>query len=166
MRLRDLPPHVQDAARRQVRPAATRRAATDDAGRDLPRPICCTIVGPPATKKNSGEIVRGGRRGTGRPFLLPSAAYRRWARLAIPQLAACARAHGPVGVPVTLAATVYRARRVGDLINYLQAIQDVLQDAGVLVDDRWVESLDGSRLALDRANPRVEITLIPMQSED
>lgn len=153
MRIRDLPPHLQ--ARARV------KAATP---RDLQAPITAVIIGPPATKKNSGQIVS--RAGTGRPFLLPSAAYKRWARRAVPQLWACARAHGPIGVPVGLAATVYRARRVGDLINYLQAIQDVLQDAGVLVDDRLVESLDGSRLALDRQNPRVELTLSPLDVEN
>jgi Holliday junction resolvase RusA-like endonuclease len=54
-------------------------------------------------------------------------------------------------------------RRV-DLVNLIEALQDVLVKAGVLADDNSsiVVSTDGSRVALDRRNPRTEVEITPL----
>lgn len=55
-------------------------------------------------------------------------------------------------------------RRV-DLTNLLEATDDILVKAGVLDDDRAtiVAAHDGSRVLLDRKNPRVEIEITEME---
>jgi hypothetical protein len=70
---------------------------------------------------------------------------------------------GPLITPVSLQARVYRDRNAGDLGNYLAAICDVLERAGVVENDRLIQSFDGSRLLIDRKNPRVEIELTPLR---
>ena len=52
------------------------------------------------------------------------------------------------------------ARRV-DLTNLLEALDDVLVNAGVLADDNCniIYSHDGSRAFVDRENPRTEIVI-------
>lgn len=48
-----------------------------------------------------------------------------------------------------------------DLTNLMNATHDLLQDAKIIADDSSdiVKSVDGSRVELDRENPRVEITI-------
>lgn len=116
-----------------------------------------TIIGPPRTKKNSMRVVRAGNRAR----LLQSRAAMEWADSAIPQLRSQCRP-GMWRVPVNLHATVYRDRDVGDLGNYLAAICDALEKAGVVQNDRLIGGFDGSRLAIDRERPRVEIELTPL----
>jgi Holliday junction resolvase RusA-like endonuclease len=50
------------------------------------------------------------------------------------------------------------------MVNLMEATLDILVDAGVLADDnsRIVVSHDGSRVMLDRENPRAEITITRM----
>ena len=68
----------------------------------------------------------------------------------------------PCAVPVNLCATVYRAKNVGDLGNYLAAVCDALEKAGVVENDRLIGGFDGSRLLTDPKRPRVEIALRPL----
>jgi hypothetical protein len=130
----------------------------------------------PKTKKNSPMIVPGVRH----PILLPSEAYREWERFALESLKKAGivepvmmgrKANGKPDVrlrwtvaeaidyPVNCCALVYRDARVGDCCGYYQAIGDMLQAAGIVADDRWISSWDGSRLLKDAARPRIEIAL-------
>jgi len=115
------------------------------------------IFGPPRTKKNSQRIVRAGRH----PRILPSRAQVAWAKSAIEQLAHQWK-RPPLREAVHVAATFFRERKVGDLINFAQALADALQAAGVVSDDKFIESWDGTRLSKDAANPRVELTIEPL----
>lgn len=56
-------------------------------------------------------------------------------------------------------------RRRVDLVNLMEATCDILVKAGVLDDDRAaiVAGHDGSRVLLDRQNPRVEIEITRME---
>lgn len=70
-----------------------------------------------------------------------------------------------IGVKVNLKGTFYMpTKRRVDLVNLLEALQDILVLAGVLVDDNSeiVVSTDGSRVLLDRENPRTEIEITPV----
>lgn len=118
------------------------------------------IDGIPRTKKNS---MRPWKRGN-RTFLIPSAAATSWTASAVRQLQAqlCAN---PIDYPVSLNAQIYRARRTGDLGNYLAAICDALESAEIVTNDKFILSFDGSRLKHDACNPRVEIELTEMASE-
>jgi len=128
--------------------------------------VTFTILGPPRTKKTSNRLVRAG----GRARILPSKANVGWTNAAVLQLQAAFRkwsrgwvgGHGPVSVPVNVRALIYRDANRGDAVGYYQAIADALEAAGVVENDRLCVSWDGSRLLVDRARPRVEITLEPI----
>lgn len=143
-----------------------------------------TILGTPRTKKNSQRITSHGG-------ILPSAAFEAYEKgavfiPAIPTSVIAARyAHEvelrrakaerrkpracatdrpsvvPIG-PLNMCAVVYRATDVGDLFGYLQGIADMLQNAGVIADDKWIKMSDGSRLEKDPKTPRVEVLLTPL----
>ncbi len=117
-----------------------------------------TIPLPPVTKKNHGRIVMCGRY----PKLLPSKAYENYARNAKPFLQTIYRNVGSVDSPVNLKCVFYLdRRRKGDLAGYLQAVQDLLVETGILADDNRniVASVDGSAVLYDKENPRTEVTV-------
>lgn len=120
------------------------------------------ILGPPRTKKNSSRIAR---RRDGSPFILPSSSARAWEREAVLQLRRQDTSPDPISSPVNVAALVYRERAVGDLVNYLEAIADALEAAGVVKNDKWIVSWDGSRLLKDAARPRVELVIGEAETE-
>jgi Holliday junction resolvase RusA-like endonuclease len=138
-----------------------------------------TILGVPATKKNSPRMFRNRRTGTS--FPMPSKASADWTESAVAQLAATwgrsshvtaidsrrgivTMGYGPIQCGVSVKALVYRARAVGDLDNYLTCVGDALQKAGVIVNDKQIESWDHSRKLIDRARPRVEVEVSPYPS--
>ncbi len=126
-----------------------------------------TIPLPPVTKKNHGRIVTLGERcrycGKGKYFkLLPSKQYENYARSAKHFLQTIYRTVGLVDSPVNLKCVFYLdRRRKGDLAGYLQAVQDLLVETGILADDNRniVASVDGSVVLYDKENPRTEITV-------
>lgn len=108
----------------------------------------------PTTKKNSQQIIqRAGKR----PLIIQSEKYRQYARDAAWFLR---RPAAPIAQPVNVRCLFYRGsnRRV-DLTNLLEAIDDILVEAGVLQDDNFkiVAAHDGSRVFVDPARPRTEI---------
>lgn len=118
------------------------------------------VHGAPRTKKNHTRILRV----RGRVVVAQSESHDAWANTAILQLRA--KSHGlPAWIrgPVNLRARIYRERDTGDLGNYLAAICDALQAAGVVTDDREILGFDGSRLLKDAKNPRVDIVLTPLE---
>jgi Holliday junction resolvase RusA-like endonuclease len=109
---------------------------------------------------------------------MPSKKSKDWEKDAIGQLRRQVLPRAVPGLPtfwsdVTVNAQIYRARDTGDIHNFFQAIGDALQGGGgrrnrvpcVLADDSQIKSWDGSRLRLDRKNPRVELTIEPMEDE-
>jgi len=113
------------------------------------------ILGAPRTKKTSNRVVRLRGKKAGRPLVLPSKAWATWCRFAMIQPASGL----DVVVPVNCAATFYRDANRGDLVGYMQGLADLLEKRGIIANDRLIVSWDGSRLAVDRDRPRVEITL-------
>lgn len=68
----------------------------------------------------------------------------------------------PIEDPINLKCIFYKEQdRRADLCGYLQAIQDALVKSGLLKDDnaKIVKSVDGSRVDLDRENPRIEVCI-------
>lgn len=119
--------------------------------------LCMTIYGNPKTKKNSSQIIVN--RNTGRPMLIPSKAYKQYEKDCGMQL----KGKGmKIDYPVNLKATYYRKdRRKVDLSNLHEALQDILVKYGVLADDNFtiVVSHDGSRVEIDKENPRTEVEI-------
>jgi Holliday junction resolvase RusA-like endonuclease len=59
-----------------------------------------------------------------------------------------------------------RTRRKCDLTNLLEAIDDILTHYGVIADDNYciVQSHDGSRVFVDKDDPRTEVIIEEVRS--
>ena len=116
-----------------------------------------TIPLNPIPKKNNTKIITN--RATGRPMVIQSDRYRQYEK----DSAIFLRRHSrrePIEEPVNLKCLFYRKdRRPIDLVNLLEAIQDILVKYDILKDDnsKIVASTDGSRVLYDKDNPRTEI---------
>ena len=117
-----------------------------------------TIPFPPVTKKSSQQIYINKR--TGKRFVTQSDRYKSYEYASCLSIKPLYRKK--IDFPVNLAATFFMptARRV-DLVNLIEALQDVLVKAQVLADDnsQIVVSTDGSRVKLDRKRPRTEVEI-------
>lgn len=68
----------------------------------------------------------------------------------------------PINQPVNVQVAFFRdSERRCDLTNLLEAIDDILVKYGILADDNFkvIYSHDGSRVFVDRENPRTEIVI-------
>ena len=117
-----------------------------------------TIPLAPVTKKNHQQILTN--RKTGKPFVAQSSAYKRYEKAAGYFLTPKPESPLEGLCEVTAVFHMPTARRV-DLTNLLEALDDVLVAAGVLADDNSniIYSHDGSRVFVDRENPRTEIVI-------
>jgi hypothetical protein len=68
--------------------------------------------------------------------------------------------HCPIDYPVNCRALFYRDANRGDAVGLYQGLADVLEHGGVVTNDKYLVSWDGSRLLKDSARPRVEVELI------
>lgn len=121
--------------------------------------IKLVISGRPTTKKNSSRVVRRGKFSK----VLPSEAFERYQEAALWQLKSC-RQH--IDGPVWAKCLYWMPSRQSwpDLIGLLQASSDILEMAGIISNDRWIKSYDGSRIVgIDKKNPRAEIVLVPLE---
>ena len=115
-----------------------------------------TILGDPKTKKNSQRLIRVGAR----TVPIYSQAYEQYRDDFIRQI----RGHMKrlIAFPVNVQCLYYmRTKRKVDLVNLIEATNDLLVDSQVLLDDNSgiIVSHDGSRVKYDKSNPRVEITI-------
>ena len=130
-------------------------ASTPCGGRDG---LHLVIEGAPVTKKNSQRVFTV----NGHLKIMPSKAYKEYEEMALRQLMAQPTPVAPISVPVTVTC-VYRMpthRRV-DLVNLLEATDDILTRARIIEDDcvQIVASHDGSRVTYDKDHPGVDITI-------
>ena len=111
---------------------------------------------PPITKKNSQQILTNRR--TGKPFIAPSSAYKRYEQQAMLYLHP--KPKTPLEGRYNVRLLFYMpTRRKVDKTNLESAIMDVLVDAKILADDNRniVAATDGTRVYYDKENPRTEI---------
>lgn len=114
-----------------------------------------TIPIEPKTKKNHQQIIIC----KGRPMVIPSKQYKDYEKQALNYLLfnpTC------VDYAVNVEAHFYLStRRKCDLVNLLQALDDILVTAGILKDDNYtiIQSHDGSRVFYDKENPRTEVII-------
>lgn len=111
----------------------------------------------PRSKKNSQKICVN--RKTGRPFIQQSDIYKQFERdcgyflRKIPE---------PIDYPVNCKYLMYRSTlRSFDSLNGCAAIDDILVKYKIIADDNFkiVVGHDGSRVRVDRNNPRIEIII-------
>lgn len=114
-----------------------------------------TVPLPPVTKKNSQRIVIRGNK----PCILPSEKYKEYESAAlwfVPKRGV------PIDFPVNVKCIFYMpTHRQCDLTNHLESIDDVMVKAGLLKDDNYkiLASHDGSRVTVDKNNPRTEVEI-------
>lgn len=121
-------------------------------------PIRVTIDAPARSKKTSQRILRFGKFNK----IVPSKAYIAFQDATVPPLRRWWAGRGALVGPVSIAAAFYvDADRVVDAHGLYEGLADILVLAGVLTDDnrRVLRDWDGSRVYVDRARPRVELTI-------
>lgn len=113
-----------------------------------------TIPLAPISKKNSQRILINSR--TGKPFIMPSAAYKDYEREAALFIPRGVQINEPVNVKCLF---YMPTRRKCDLTNLLEAIDDILVKTGLLADDNYtiIEAHDGSRVYHSKNLPRTEV---------
>lgn len=122
---------------------------------------CFTIPFAPVTKKNSQRILR---KKNGGAFIAPSEKYKEYEDTAV-QFLRLEKIQPvyPDVYPVNVKAVFFlpTARRC-DLVNLLEALDDVLVKAGILPDDNYkiIASHDGCKVLVDRKSPRTEVTIV------
>jgi len=136
------------------------------------------ISGEPVILKNTRELLilpgKGGQRGfrchscgaSLRPSSRPSKVAQLWTNLAIGKLKLqwwrVQRQPIPKGVFLNAAIVSWLPKgKRGDSSNLYQAPEDALTKAGVIADDHWIRTHNGSDRMRDRHRPRVEIVLTP-----
>ena len=131
-----------------------------------------TIQGDPRTKKNSLMIAGKRRRCPAcgkleKQWVRQSKAHDEFAKAAKWQLRPVPMK--PIDSLVNVRCLFYmKTRRIVDGLNLLATIDDLLVSAGILADDnsRIVAGHDGSRVLYDPINPRVEITITKLPTDE
>lgn len=132
----------------------------------------------PKTKKNSQEIkfrktgtngffkrTKFGLKYVGIPFIAQNEAYKQYENDAGWFLTQ--KPLTPISQPVNVKCVFYRSSNLRcDLTNLLEAIDDILVKYKILKDDSFaiLVSHDGSRVLVDKNNPRTEITITPIEA--
>lgn len=129
------------------------------------------IKGCPRTKKNSQMIAGRGKRCPvchkfEKQWIKQGSVHDEYAELAGWQLRP--RPVKPIEFPINIKCLFYMdTNRIVDQLNLLACVDDLLVDNGIIKDDnsRIVKAHDGSRVLLDRENPRTEIIITRMPAE-
>src|SRR5208282_2118219 len=118
------------------------------------------------TKKNRPRIVRFG----GHAGLVPCKEYADWVKQTVILAVILRRSLISQGLRLPLEGPLARCLRVylfmrttGDLSGYEQAVDDWLQHYEFIANDKLIKSHDGSRLLLDRQEPRLELMVTPYE---
>ena len=135
------------------------------------------IPGQPATKKNSGRIIRVGNF----PRIVPSAAYMKYEKHVREQINLLRYQHKipHYTMPVNLCCRYWLQSYAHwpDLMGLLQATADIISDEmkiiggrktvacqWLLADDCIVRSTNGSQImGVDKYNPRAEVVVTPLE---
>lgn len=115
----------------------------------------------PRSKKNSQQIIINPR--TKRPMIIQSKLYANYERECGKFLK---KYKSSIDYSINLKVEFYVPdKRRRDIANYVEAIQDILVKYEVLKDDNHniVTSLDGTRMYIDKLNPRVEIEITKLE---
>lgn len=112
------------------------------------------------SKKNSQEIHINCR--TGKPFVSQGKLYKQFE-------AECGyyllKFKKNISTPINLKCTFYvKDKRKRDIVNLLNAIQDILVEYGVIADDNYniVKSVDGSRIIYEKGREETIIEIKEM----
>lgn len=117
----------------------------------------------PRPKKNSQQIIYNKK--TKKPMIVQSKLYTNFERECGLYLL---KYKSNIDYSINLKIEFYVPdRRKRDIANYIEAIQDILVKYEVIQDDNYniVSSLDGTRMYIDKENPRVEIEITKLEEQ-
>lgn len=116
----------------------------------------CKINGRARSKKNSKTIAKTPQ---GRPFITSSRIYKAWATYAI--LTISRKKFDTIQNPCNLSVKCYYKdhQHEQDLENIISSVADVLQESGVIKNDKLFYSYDGSRKIFESESEFVEIEI-------
>ena len=118
------------------------------------------INGQPIPKKNSMQIRYKNSAGRRVPFIAQNDRYKEYEESAVWQLRTQRQ---PIpNPPYNVKCVFYRKNRLRcDLVNLIESVDDILTRAGIIPDDNFeiVAGHDGSRVLIDKENPRTEIEI-------
>lgn len=120
------------------------------------------LPGRPATKKNSGRIVRRG----GRNIMLPSEAFCKYENECLWRLMRYKGLNFSMPVHIKCLYWLPNKAHYPDLVGLMQATADILEKAQILADDRLINDWDGTHIAgFDKEKPRAEIEIIELDTD-
>ena len=117
------------------------------------------VIGAPRSKKCSDVLFV---KEDGHPGKVPSKAWSYWCRhavFAMPDGRTVLQPPYWVGECSINAQFYMDAARYADAVNLYQGLADLLQTRHCVENDFQFKNWDGSRVHVDRVNPRVEVTL-------
>lgn len=121
----------------------------------------------PVTKKNSQQIIPiKTKTGKMRHIIIPSAEYKKFEKECLPYINRVKAEIGVINYPINLECVFFVEKKLKyDLSNLLNAIDDAMVKAGLIVDDNRdiIAGHDGSRVYHDKISPRIEIEITEMQ---
>ena len=120
-------------------------------------PVFLVIKGLPASKKTGQRQIHA----KGRVIPIPSAKYVSYEKAACVQLAQQFTGP-PIDQPCHLEARFHRDNRT-DVDNLLGGLFDILQKGKVIKNDRLIYSVTATKSGACDGNPRVVLTLSPLQ---
>lgn len=130
-------------------------------------PVRLTYLGNPATKKNSRQIRRFKRRGEPKMVIAPSAAYEALLELAAPQIRQQWKWPPLYREKLHVTAWFYCGyNQKPDLSGLIESCGDILQACGVIANDYWIASWDGSRRLRDLERPRTEVIINKFDADE
>lgn len=128
----------------------------NDAGIELFSKIVIPLE--PRTKKNSQQIRKNAA--TGQRYVAPSNTFLVYQNRCFPYLYHLRSNAESLQYPLNIKCLFYMPKRYNvDLVNLLEAIDDILVHYKIIKDDgaKYVGGHDGSRVLYDKENPRTEI---------
>ena len=116
----------------------------------------CRLNGRARIKKNSKQIWRGKN---GRPFITTSNQFKAWAVFASVFIDKANQNKEPISVPCNLSVKCFYKNHAHeqDLENVISSISDLLEDCGVIKNDKLFYSYDNSRKFFNSEDECVEI---------
>lgn len=124
-----------------------------------------TIPLEPRTKKNSQQIRK---KPTGQRYVAPSNTFLVYQNRCFPYLYHLRSNAESLQYPLNIKCLFYMPKRYNvDLVNLLEAIDDILVHYKIIKDDgaKYVGGHDGSRVLYDKENPRTEIYITTLDGK-
>lgn len=115
----------------------------------------------PRSKKTSNRLLKFGKH----VKVVPSKAWIAWRDECRAYVATKPALHLHLERSLNCAAVFYRDANRGDMAGYIAGVADVLEEIGIVTNDKHLVQFDGCRLMVDHDRPRTRVTLTVLAQE-